>query len=53
MIKKQLIRARKLSRKDDLEREKTGTYEQKLRCILLTTQVFKILETSCKNSICY
>ena len=53
MIKKQIIRARKLSRKDDLEREKTGTYEQRLRCILLTTQVFKILETYCKNSICY
>ena len=37
MIKKQTMRARKHSRKDDLEREKTGTYEQKLRCILLTT----------------
>ena len=43
---KQMLRVQEHTRKNLLEREKTGL-------VLRTDQFFKILETYYKNSICY
>ena len=56
MIRKQILRAREHSKKGLLEKDKTVTSEPKLTfniTTFTTTQFFKILETYCKNSICY
>ena len=52
MIRKQILRAQKHSRKDLLEREKTEISEPKLTLILATTKFFKT-EAYYKNSICH
>ena len=53
MIRKQIFRARKHSRKDLLERGKANTSEPRLTFNITYYQFFKILETYYKNFIYY